>query len=208
MVTGVTLSVDQYETASRRAREAGLADRITFKLQDYRQETGRYDRVVSVGMFEHLGRRGFSEYFCKIRELLQPDGVALIHTIARAGSPGGAHPWMQKHIFPGGYLPSLSQLAPLIEQNGLWLTDHEPLRLHYARTLRAWDERFQANRAEVAAMFDERFCRIWEFYLQGSEMSFRHRRQAVFQLQLAKRIDTVPITRDYLYGDLREATPD
>ncbi len=200
-VTGITLSNDQYETSLRRAEQNGLSERVHFKLQDYRDEAGTYDRIVSVGMLEHVGRRNLPEFFRRINRLLKPDGVAVVHSIARMSPPGGVNPWMQKHIFPGGFLPSLSQLAPLIESEGFWLTDLEVLRLHYAKTLEAWDQRFQARRAEVAAMFDERFCRMWEFYLQSSEMSFRCRQQLVFQLQLAKEIGVVPITRDYLHGN-------
>lgn len=204
-VTGVTLSVDQYQTSLRRAQEAHLADRVTFKLQDYRHEPGSYDRIVSVGMFEHVGRRNFAEYFEHIDRLLKPDGVALIHTIGRMATPGPINAWMLKYIFPGAYLPSLSHLVPLIEKRGLWLTDFEMLRLHYAKTLEAWDQRFQARREEIAAMFDERFCRMWEFYLQLCETAFRHRTLVVFQTQLAKRIGTVPITRDYIYEDVARA---
>ena len=200
-VTGVTLSVDQHETAVRRAQEAGLADRITIKLQDYREETGSFDRIVSVGMFEHVGRRNFGEFFDNLDRLLKPDGVALLHTIGRMATPGPINSWMRKYIFPGAYLPSLSQLMPLLEQRGLWLADLEMMRVHYAKTLAVWDERFQARRAEIETRFDARFCRMWEFYLQLNEVAFRHRSLVVFQLQLAKRIDAVPITREYLYSD-------
>ena len=203
-VTGVTLSVDQHETSVRRARESGLADRVRFKLQDYRDEAGPFDRIVSVGMFEHVGPRNFAEFFQHIDRLLKPDGVALLHTIGRMDPPAPNNAWMLKYIFPGSYVPSLSQLAPILEKRGLWLTDLETLRLHYAKTLAAWNERFQAQRSEIARMFDERFCRMWEFYLQVCEMSFRHRSLAVFQLQLAKQMDSVPITRDYIY---REESP-
>lgn len=199
LVTGVTLSVDQYQTSIRRAQEAGLSDRVTFKLQDYRQEPGTFDRIVSVGMFEHVGPRNFSEYFRHVDRLLKPDGVALIHTIGRMGPPAPNNAWMNKYIFPGSYIPSLSQLAPVLEKHKLWLTDLEMLRLHYAKTLDAWDERFQARRAEIAAMFDERFCRMWEFYLQLCETAFRERTLVVFQMQIAKHIGALPITRDYMY---------
>jgi cyclopropane-fatty-acyl-phospholipid synthase len=199
-VTGVTLSVDQYQTSLRRAQEAGLADQVTFKLLDYREEPGTYDRIVSVGMFEHVGRRNHGEFFDHINRLLKPDGVALLHTIGRMATPAPINAWMQKYIFPGAYLPSLSQLAPLLEKRGLWLGDFEMLRLHYAKTLAAWDERFQARRAEIAKMFDERFCRMWEFYLQLCEIAFRQRTLVVFQMQMTKRIDALPITRDYLYA--------
>lgn len=202
-VTGVTLSTDQHQTSLRRAQEEGLTYRVTFKLQDYRAEQGSYDRIVSVGMFEHVGRRNFAEYFEHLDRLLKPDGVALIHTIARMAKPGTINAWMHKYIFPGAFVPSLSHLAPLIEAQGLWLTDFELLRIHYAKTLAAWDERFQARRTEVAEMFDERFCRMWEFYLQLNENAFRHRALVVFQMQIAKQIGSVPLTRDYMYSDDR-----
>jgi cyclopropane-fatty-acyl-phospholipid synthase len=205
-VTGVTLSLDQYQTSLRRVQEAGLSDRVTFKLLDYRDEPGRYDRIVSVGMFEHVGRRNFGEFFDHLDRLLKPDGIALLHTIGRMATPAPINAWMEKYIFPGSYLPSLSQLAPLLEQRGLWLTDFEMLRLHYAKTLAAWDERFRARRSEIAAMFDERFCRMWEFYLQLCEAAFRHRTLVVFQMQMAKQMGALPITRDYVYGDGAETT--
>jgi cyclopropane-fatty-acyl-phospholipid synthase len=210
-VTGVTLSMDQYQTSLRRAQEAGLSDRVTFKLLDYRDEPSRFDRIVSVGMFEHVGRRSFGEFFDHLDRLLKPEGIALLHTIGRMTTPAPINAWMEKYIFPGSYLPSLSQLAPLLEQRGLWLTDFEMLRLHYAKTLAAWDERFQARRNDIAAMFDERFCRMWEFYLQLCEAAFRHRTLVVFQMQMAKRIDALPITRDYVYadgaGETRQTSP-
>jgi len=200
-VTGVTLSVDQYQTSLRRAQEAGLSDRVTFKLLDYRDEPGAFDRIVSVGMFEHVGLRNYGEFFDHIDRLLKPDGIALLHTIGRMATPAPINAWMQKYIFPGAYLPSLSQLAPLLEQRGLWLADFEMLRIHYAKTLAAWDERFQAHRAEFAGMFDERFCRMWEFYLQLCETAFLYRTLVVFQVQMTKQIDALPITRDYIYAD-------
>ena len=203
-VTGVTLSKDQYETSIRRADEAGLSERVRFKLLDYRLEPDQYDRIVSVGMFEHVGRPHFREFFAHVKRLLKDDGIALIHTIAKMRDPGPTNDWILKYIFPGGYLPTLSELAPAIEKEGLWLTDLEILRLHYAKTLKAWDTRFQARRAEVAARMGERFCRMWEFYLQGSEMSFRVGELCNFQLQFAKKVGVVPLTRDYIH-DEREA---
>ncbi len=200
-VTGVTLSSDQYETSLRRAQQEGLTDKVTFKLLDYRDEPGTFDRIVSVGMFEHVGRRNFGEFFDHIDRLLKPDGVALLHTIGRNAPPAPINVWMSQYIFPGAYLPSLSELAPLMEERGLWLTDYEMLRLHYAKTLAAWNERFQAHRAEIAKRFDERFCRMWEFYLLMCEAAFIHRTMVVFQIQIAKEIDTLPITRDYMYAD-------
>jgi cyclopropane-fatty-acyl-phospholipid synthase len=204
-VTGLTLSTDQYETSIRRAEEAGLSDRVKFKLLDYRLDTDRYDRIVSVGMFEHVGRPHFREFFAQIKRLLKENGIALIHTIAKMTEPGPTNEWILKYIFPGGYLPTLSELAPVIEKEGLWLTDLEVLRLHYAKTLREWDRNFQARRAEVAAKMGERFCRMWEFYLQGSEMSFRVGGLCNFQLQLAKKVDVVPLTRDYIHDDAAAA---
>jgi cyclopropane-fatty-acyl-phospholipid synthase len=199
-VTGVTLSEDQYQTSVRRAEEAGLGDRVTFKLQDYRAEQAGYDRIVSVGMFEHVGQQHFNEFFRHLNRLLKPDGVSLIHTIGRQAPPAPINPWMKKYIFPGAYLPSLSQLAPILERRDLWLTDFEMLRMHYAKTLAAWNERFQARRAEIAARFDERFCRMWEFYLQLNVAAFTYRSLVVFQMQITRQNDVVPITRDYMYA--------
>ena len=204
-VTGVTLSTDQFETASRRVQEQGLGDRITIKLQDYRDEAGTYDRIVSVGMFEHVGPRNFDEFFDHLDGLLAPDGVALVHTIGRMATPEPINPWVRKHIFPGAYLPSLSQLMPPLEKRGMWLGDLEMLRVHYAKTLEAWDERFQARRADIESLFDARFCRMWEFYLRLNVLAFRLRSLVVFQLQLSKRIDAIPLTRDYLYSDKEPA---
>jgi cyclopropane-fatty-acyl-phospholipid synthase len=198
-VTGLTLSKDQFETSVRRAEAAGLAQRVTFKMLDYRQETGTYDRIVSVGMFEHVGKPQFSAFFRQLRRLLADDGVALVHSIAKMWDPGPINRWMEKYIFPGSYLPALSELAPVMERFQLWLTDLETWRIHYARTLEAWNERFQANREQIRSMFDERFCRMWELYLLGCREAFLHQELCVFQLQLAKRIDAVPLTRDYLY---------
>jgi cyclopropane-fatty-acyl-phospholipid synthase len=197
-VTGLTLSEEQYRLATERARQSGLADRVTFKLADYRLETGTYDRIVSVGMFEHVGKPQFGAYFNKVKDLLKPDGVALIHTIGFQTPPAAINPWVRRNIFPGAYLPALSQLAPQIERRGFWLADLEPLRLHYAHTLAAWHERFQANRDKIAALYDERFCRMWEFYLQCCEAGFRWSGLTVFQMQIAKTIDAVPITREYM----------
>ncbi|MGA7196950.1 class I SAM-dependent methyltransferase, partial [Roseiarcus sp.] len=197
-VTGVTLSTEQREYAQKRASEIGADDRVRFLLKDYRQEYGQYSRVVSVGMFEHVGRRSYREYFEKIRDLLEPDGVALIHTIGSAGGPGVANDWINKYIFPGGYIPALSEIIPLIERAGLYVTDIEVLRLHYAETLKAWRHRFMSGHQTVAALYDERFCRMWEFYLASCEAAFRHTGLVVFQIQLSKCIDAVPLIRDYV----------
>ena len=199
-VTGVTLSVEQHNTSSHRALEAGLADRARFKLVDYRQQTGTYDRIVSVGMFEHVGAPHYREFFAKVKALLAEDGVMLLHSIGSMGPPGSQNPWFRKYIFPGGYTPSLSEVLAAIERVGLYVTDVEVLRLHYAETLLHWRQRFMANRERVKAMagFDDRFCRMWEFYLAASEMSFRRMGQMVFQLQLTKNPTAVPQTRDYM----------
>jgi cyclopropane-fatty-acyl-phospholipid synthase len=199
-VTGVTLSKEQHTVSSRRALEGGVADRVRFKLLDYRQEPGRYDRIVSVGMFEHVGAAHYVEYFTKVKKLLADDGVMLLHSIGRMESPGGTNTWLRKYIFPGGYTPALSEVLAAIEKAGLWVTDIEVLRLHYAETLRHWRERFAANREKVKRTvgYDERFCRMWEFYLAGCEVSFRYMNQMVFQIQIAKRQDAVPLTRDYM----------
>jgi cyclopropane-fatty-acyl-phospholipid synthase len=198
-VTGVTLSKEQHAYSQRRAEAIGLGDDVRFLLKDYRQEHNRYDRIVSVGMFEHVGVGHYREYFEKIRDLLDDDGVALIHTIGRADGPGAANAWINKYIFPGGYVPALSEILPAIERAGLYVTDVEVLRLHYAETLKAWRQRFNANRERVAAIYDERFCRMWEFYLAGCEAGFRHGGLLNFQIQLSKRVDTVPLTRDYIF---------
>ena len=197
-VTGVTLSEEQFTVAKNRAREAGLADRVDFRLQDYRDVGETFDRIVSVGMFEHVGVNHYDEFFAKARGLLKDDGVMLLHSIGRNSVPGVTNPWIRKHIFPGGYIPSLSEVLPAVERAGLYVTDVEILRLHYADTLRAWRERFMARRDEAAKLYDERFCRLWEFYLAGSETSFRVDGHMVMQLQLAKRQESVPLTRDYI----------
>lgn len=203
-VTGVTLSTEQHAVSNRRAEEMGLADRVRFELMDYRSLEGPFDRIVSVGMFEHVGLPHYQEYFDKVQQLLTPEGVALLHTIGRIDGPGSTNPWIRKYIFPGGYCPALSEVMPRIERTGMWTTDVEILRMHYAETLRAWRERFLANWDEVASIYDERFCRMWEFYLCGSETAFRNSGHVVFQIQMARKVDTVPITRDYMYEHERE----
>jgi len=198
-VTGVTLSEEQLKIAQGRAAQVSLPGNADFRLQDYRDVTGPFDRIVSIGMLEHVGRGNFQNYFDTVARLLRDDGVALIHTIVKADGPAPTSGWTAKYIFPGGYIPALSQLAPAIDRAGLIIADIESLRIHYADTLRAWRERFEANRADIRALYDERFCRMWEFYLAGSEASFRVGSSMVMQFQLAKRLDTVPIRRDYLY---------
>ena len=197
-VTGVTLSSEQLALAKQRAIERGLDNRVHFELKDYREVTGTFDRVVSVGMFEHVGIANYDAYFKKIGELLTPDGVALVHSIGRKGGPSSTGAWIRKYIFPGGYSPALSEATASVERSKLWITDIEILRLHYAKTLRAWEARFQANRAKITAMMDERFCRMWEFYLISSELVFSHGNHMNFQLQLTKGVHTLPLTRDYL----------
>jgi cyclopropane-fatty-acyl-phospholipid synthase len=199
-VVGITLSEEQLKVSRDRARRAGLDDRVRFELCDYRALRGTFDRIVSVGMFEHVGVSHFPEFFAAIRDLLSADGIAVLHSIGRADGPSATNPWIRKYIFPGGYAPALSEVLPVVERLGLWVTDIEILRLHYAETLRLWGRRFQANRAKVAQLYDERFCRMWEFYLIGSELAFRRMGHMVFQLQLAKRQDAVPLTRDYVTG--------
>ena len=197
-VDGITLSTEQLSMARWRAEAAGLAERARFSLTDYRDVAGPYDRIVSVGMFEHVGRPNYQTYFDQVARLLKDDGVAVIHAIGRADGPAFNQPWVEKYIFPGGYIPALSEVLPCVERAGLVVADVEILRLHYAETLRCWRERFTAQRAEIARRYDERFCRMWEFYLSISELAFRYRGHMVFQLQLTKRVDAAPITRDYM----------
>ncbi len=197
-VTGITLSEEQVKVSKDRAAQAGLQDRAQFHLRDYRDQTGHFDRIVSVGMFEHVGVGHFGQYFGKIHEVLADDGVALLHTIGRSDGPGNTDPWIRKYIFPGGYIPSLSETMPAIERAGLIVTDIEFLGPHYAETLKAWRQRFRENWDKVADLYDENFCRMWEFYLAGSEVSFRFLGLTVFQIQMTKRAGVVPMTRDYI----------
>jgi cyclopropane-fatty-acyl-phospholipid synthase len=204
-VTGVTLSQEQLKIAQDRVRRQDLCDHVRFRLEDYRSTKGPFERIVSVGMFEHVGVTHYEEYFRRIAELLTDDGVALIHAIGRSDGPGVTNPWIAKYIFPGGYTPALSEVLPAIERSGLTVTDIEILRLHYSLTLAEWRRRFVANWDRAARLHDERFCRMWEFYLAGSEMAFRNQGQMVFQIQLAKRVDTLPIVRDYMMPQLKSA---
>jgi cyclopropane-fatty-acyl-phospholipid synthase len=197
-VTGVTLSKEQHVLANEKARRTGLDHRVRFELQDYRNVAGRFDRIVSVGMFEHVGVRHYGEFFAKINELIDDDGIMLLHSIGHMSPPGTASPWLRKYIFPGAYSPALSEVFTAVEQASLWVTDLEFLRLHYAKTLNHWCRRFEANRARIAAMYDERFCRMWEFYLISAEMMFRTGSQLVFHMQLARKRDAVPVVRDYV----------
>lgn len=198
-VVGVTLSKEQHAVALRRAAEAGLSDKVDFRLSDYRNVTEQFDRIVSVGMFEHVGAPHYLEYFRNVERMLKPDGVGLIHSIGRMTPPGFTSPFIRKYIFPGGYVPALSEMAGAVEQTGLWVTDVEVWRLHYAETLKHWYDRFMARIDEARAIYDDRFCRMWRYYLVASEMSFRFDFQGVFQMQIARRQDAVPLTRDYLY---------
>jgi cyclopropane-fatty-acyl-phospholipid synthase len=197
-VTGLTLSVEQHKVATERARAAGLADSVRFHLRDYREDNGRYDRIVSVGMFEHVGARHYREFFRHLRNMLTEDGVCLLHSIGRMEPPGSTSPWLRKYIFPGGYTPALSETLAAVERERLYVCDIEILRLHYAKTLHRWYDRFQANRSRIEALYDARFCRMWEFYLKGCEVSFKYANQMVFQMQLARRQEAVPLTRDYI----------
>jgi cyclopropane-fatty-acyl-phospholipid synthase len=197
-VLGVTLSEEQFSTATNRAAEKNLKPRVEFRLEDYRDVKGRFDRVVSVGMFEHVGVTHYDRYFRRVRDLLTDDGVALLHSIGRSGPPTSTATFISKYIFPGGYIPALSEVLPAIQRSGLVVTDVEILRLHYAETLKAWRARIIARREEVLGLYDERFYRMWEFYLAASEMAFRHRGLMVFQIQLARRQEAVPLTRDYV----------
>ncbi|MCP5432380.1 MAG: class I SAM-dependent methyltransferase [Alphaproteobacteria bacterium] len=197
-VVGVTLSEEQLALSRRRAHEAGLEDRVEFRLQDYRTLDERFDRIVSVGMFEHVGVAHYREFFDQVERLLDPKGVGLVHAIGRSDGPGHTNLWIAKYIFPGGYTPALSEVVPKIERSGLMISDIEILRLHYAETLKEWRRRFRAHWAEVARLYDERFCRMWEFYLAGAEMGFRYQGLMVFQIQIVKHVEALPITRDYM----------
>jgi cyclopropane-fatty-acyl-phospholipid synthase len=198
-VTGVTLSTEQLDLARERARAAGLEDRVRFELQDYRDVEGPFDRIVSVGMLEHVGAPNLRTYFEAVKRQLAPDGVALIHAIGRMSPPSVTNPFTRKYIFPGGYIPAMSEVLTAIEDAGLWVTDVEVLRLHYAETTKAWRERFLAD-PEIPDLYDGRFRRMWEFYLAGAEMGFRYGTHMITQYQLAHLRDAAPITRDYLAG--------
>jgi len=197
-VLGVTLSGEQLAVAVERARSEGLASRARFAIKDYRELGERFDRIVSVGMFEHVGVNHYNIFFGTCARLLNPDGVMLLHTVGRSGPPSVTSAFVRKHIFPGGYVPALSEVVTAIEKAGLVVTDVEILRLHYAETLKNWGKRFAANRDKAKAIYDERFCRMWEFYLAASEASFRWQDLVVFQIQIAGKNDTLPIVRDYI----------
>ena len=198
-VTGITLSENQLEYSNNKAKELNLANQVKFKLMDYRELNEKFDRIVSVGMFEHVGRKFYKKYFKMISKLLNDKGVALIHTIGSSNPPRNPQQWITKYIFPGGYTPSLSQIARPIEDSGLIISDMEVLRMHYSHTLRHWKERFLSKKETVLEMFDEKFCRMWEFYLASCEMTFKWGDLVVFQLQLTKDNISIPTTRDYIY---------
>ena len=198
-VTGITLSENQLKYSQNKVKELNLENQVNFKLMDYRELNEKFDRVVSVGMFEHVGRKFYGKYFEKVSNLLSDDGLALIHTIGSVMTPRDPHPWITKYIFPGGYTPSLSEVAKPIEMSGLIISDMEVLRMHYSHTLRHWKERFLGKKDKVLTMFDEKFYRMWEFYLAGCEMAFKWGDQVVFQFQLTKDLTTAPNTRDYIY---------
>ena len=198
-VLGITLSENQYKHSVEKVKMNGLENQVRFKIADYRDLNEKFDRIVSVGMFEHVGRKFYKTYFNSVSKLLNEDGVALIHTIGSINPPRDPHPWITKYIFPGGYTPSLSEVLKPIEKSGLILSDVEVWRMHYAHTLRNWKERFLSKKEEVLEMFDEKFLRMWEFYLAGCEMAFKWGDQVVFQIQLIKKHSAVPNTRDYIY---------
>jgi len=203
-VLGVTLSKEQHALAEERARSAGVGERVRFELRDYREIDQKFDRIVSVGMFEHVGVQRYDEFFAKVGQLISDDGVMLLHSIGHMSPPSTASPWLRKYIFPGAYSPSLSEVFPAVERNRLWVTDCEFLRLHYAMTLRHWHTRFEKNRDRIAQMYDERFCRMWEFYLISAEMMFRTGAQEVFHMQLSRKRDASPIRRDYIFAALSD----
>ena len=198
-VTGITLSENQHKFAINKVKELNLTNQVEIKLIDYREIKEKYDRIVSVGMFEHVGRKFYNLFFKKIANILNNEGVALLHTIGSVDAPRDPQPWITKYIFPGGYTPSLSEIAGPIEKSGLIISDLEVLKIHYAQTLRHWKERFIKNKSKVLKMFDEKFFRMYEFYLTSCESAFKYGDQVVYQIQLSKELDTVPSTRDYIY---------
>ncbi len=200
-VTGVTLSEEQHKLSSERAQQRGLADRVSFRLLDYRHLNEQFDRIVSVGMFEHVGVGHYKEFFRKAKSLLKDDGIAVLHSINRSDGPGATSAWVKRYIFPGGYIPALSEVLPHLEREKLYVTDIEILRLHYARTLREWADRFQANRERAREIYDERFCRMWEFYLAASECAFRFAGMNNFQIQFCKNQNALPLTRNYMISE-------
>ena len=199
-VKGITLSENQLATAKKRADGEGLTDKVEFVLQDYRHENNHYDRIISVGMFEHVGVKHFSEFFSKTYSLLKDKGVFLLHTIGQQNKPCATDPWIRKYIFPGGYIPSLSEILKVCEKQNIKISDIEILRLHYAQTLKHWYLNILKNRDRIIEMFDERFFRMWEYYLLTSQYSFINMGNVVFQIQISKNINNLPLTRDYMYN--------
>jgi len=202
-VTGINVAHDQIAASRSRAADAGMAERVEFKEVDYRELTGTFDRITSIGMMEHVGVGHFDEYFGKIKELLSPDGFAFVHCIGRMAPPGTTSPFIRKYIFPGGYVPALSEAFAATERCGLWVSDMEVLRLHYYHTIRHWRQRFAAHRDRAAQLYDERFCRMWEFYLSAVELGFLHGSNMVFQLIVSAKRDAMPIVRDYMVDEAR-----
>lgn len=201
-VTGISLSEEQLKVARRRADEAGVSDNVQFLYKDYREVEGPFDRIVSVGMFEHVGLPMYRTFFKTMRQLMVDDGIAVLHTIGRADGPGASDSWTLKYIFPGGYAPALSEIVPHVEKAGFYITDVETLRLHYAYTLREWRRRFMEHRDEMEKIYDARFCRMWEFFLASAESSFHNAFHVNFHIQMSPKLETVPLTRDYMYADV------
>ena len=198
-VLGITLSKEQKLVCEQRAREEGLSNRVKFELVDYREDIGKFDRIVSIGMFEHVGIPNYDRFWREVFQKLSDDGIGLIHTIGRVTPPGGTSPWINKYIFPGGYIPAMSEVMGNIEHNDLYVTDVEVLRLHYAKTLNRWYENFKKNETEIKKIYDEKFCRMWKYYLIASEISFRYYQHVVFQFQISKKLESLPISRNYIY---------
>ena len=198
-VLGITLSKEQKLVCEQRALEEGLSHKVKFELMDYREDVGKFDRIVSIGMFEHVGIPNYNRFWREVFQKLSDDGIGLIHTIGRATPPGGTNPWINKYIFPGGYIPAMSEVMGNVEQNDLYVTDVEVLRLHYAKTLKRWYENFRNNEREIKKIYDEKFCRMWKYYLIASEISFRYYQHVVFQFQISKKIGSLPLSRTYIY---------
>ena len=198
-VLGITLSKEQKLVCEQRALEEGLSHKVKFELMDYREDVGKFDRIVSIGMFEHVGIPNYNRFWREVFQKLSDDGIGLIHTIGRTTPPGGTNPWINKYIFPGGYIPAMSEVMGNVEQNDLYVTDVEVLRLHYAKTLKRWYENFRNNEREIKKIYDEKFCRMWKYYLIASEISFRYYQHVVFQFQISKKIESLPLSRTYIY---------
>ena len=198
-VLGITLSKEQKLVCEQRAREEGLSNRVKFELVDYREDIGKFDRIVSIGMFEHVGIPNYDRFWREVFQKLSDDGIGLIHTIGRVTPPGGTSPWINKYIFPGGYIPAMSEVMENVEKNDLYVTDVEVLRLHYAKTLNKWYENFRKNKRQIEKIYDEKFYRMWKYYLLAAEISFRYYQHVVFQFQVSKKIESLPLSRDYIY---------